>query len=218
MYSENQRNINLQNQSKQSTLNVKENLNRGTHYLTDNPKYYEVQRTNTFMFYVAFPKGYFNDDTILAAQNTYARDNASEVLRVSVDSSFVPHFSTQPISLKRGNNTMKFAGTPEFSNGQLKFTDFTGAGTKDVLMAWQRKVYNQTTEKVGLASDYKLLGYLTEYTPDYQVVRTWKLNGCWISNLSESGFDHANAERNVIDCTIEYDWAEIDVSDLPFVD
>jgi hypothetical protein len=85
-------------------------------------------------------------------------------------------------------------------------------------MAWQRKVYNSKTEKVGLASDYKLLGYLTEYTPDYQVVRTWKLIGCWISSLSEDGYSHDNSDKNSITCTIEYDWAEVDVTDLPFVD
>ena len=218
MYNEDMRNINLQNTAKTSTLNTKERLERGTHYLSQTPTHYEIQRSNTFMFYVAFPTDYFANDEILSAQNTYARDNAAEVFRISVDSSFVPHFTSTAIELKRGNNTMKFAGTPTFSNGQVKFTDFIGAGTKDLLMAWQRKVYNSKTEKVGLASDYKLLGYLTEYTPDYQVVRTWKLIGCWISNLNEAGYSHDNSEKNTIDCTIEYDWAEVDVTDLPFVD
>ena len=214
MYSNEQKTINLQNKPQSSTLATPDVLNRGTHYLTDNPKYYEIQRSNTFMFYVAFPKGYFDNDEILAAQNTYARDNAQEVFRISVDSSFVPHFTTNAIELKRGNNTMKFAGNPTFSNGQIKFTDFIGAGTKAVLEAWQRKVYDENTEKVGLASDYKLLGYLTEYTPDYQVVRTWKLIGCWISGLNEEDYTHDNAEKHSITATIEYDWAHIDISSL----
>lgn len=206
--------IYLQNQEKTSTLNDASALNRGTHYLADNPKHYEIQRSNTFMFYVPFPEGYFAQDETLSAQSSYARDNASEVLRISVNSAFVPHFTTNAIEVRRGNNVMKFAGTPTFSNGTLKINDFIGAGTKDLLMAWQRKVYNIDTEKVGLASDYKLDGSLVEYTPDYQVVRTWKLCGCWISGLSEDEYTHDNADKHSINCTIEYDKAFVDVKDL----
>lgn len=206
--------INLQNQDKNSTLSTPSTLNRGTHYLADNPTHYEIQRSNTFMFYVTFPEGYFADDATLAAQSEYARVHASEVLRISVNSAFVPHFTTNAITLKRGNNTMKFAGNPEFGNGTLKIDDFIGAGTKDLVMAWQRKVYNIDTEKVGLASDYKLDASLVEYTPDYQIVRTWKLKGCWISSLSEEDYSHDNADKHGINCTIEYDKAFVDVSDL----
>ena len=219
MYREELRNINLNNTPTKSTLYAPERVEgRGTHYLTDDPTHYEIQRSNTFMFYVPFPAGYFENDSILASSNTYASSHANDVFRISVDSSFVPHFTTNAIELKRGNNTMKFAGTPTFSNGQVKFTDFIGAGTKDLLMAWQRKVYNQETEKVGLASDYKLLGYLTEYTPDFQVVRTWKLIGCWISALSEDDYSHDSSDKHSITCTIEYDWATVDTSSLDFVD
>ncbi len=215
-----QKNIQLRNGLQSSTLSTKENGlvgGRGTKYLALNPTHYEIQRGNTFMFQVHFPDKYFDDDPIFKAQQSYASatsSQASDVFRISVSSAFVPHFTTNAIELKRGNNTMKFAGVPTFSNGQIKFDDFIGAGTKDLLMAWQRKVYNHTTEKVGLASDYKLLGYLYEYTPDYQVVRIWKLSGCWISALSEDDYSHDNSDKHSINCTIEYDWAEIDISDL----
>lgn len=206
--------IYLHNKERESTLDAKSDLNRGTIYLADNPAHYEIQRGNTFMFHIKFPDGYFANDTILSAQNQYARDNASEVLRISVNGAFVPHFTTNAITLKRGNNAMKFAGVPEFSNGQIKLDDFIGAGTKDVLMAWQRKVYNVETEKVGLASDYKLNARLIEYTPDYQVVRTWILYGCWISSIREDDYSHDSTDKRNIDCTIEYDRAKIDISDL----
>ena len=140
--------------------------------------------------------------------------NTSDIIRVSVDSSFVPHFKTSPIELKRGNNTMKFAGVPTFDAGTIKFTDFIGAGTKDILMAWQRKVYDVNTEKVGLASDYKHEAFLVELTPDNQTVRTWKLVGCWISGLSEDDYSHDSNDRHTITCTIEYDKAFVDTSDL----
>lgn len=209
--------INLNNKDTASTIAVKKEKNlSGTYYLANNPKYYEIQRSNNFMFYVNFEAGFISNDQKLKESNSYAANttNTSDIFRVSVDSSFVPHFSTQPITLKRGNNEMKFAGTPTFSNGQIKFTDFIGAGTKDILMAWQRKVYNVETEKVGLASDYKHDAFLVELTPDFQTVRTWKLIGCWPSALSEEDFTHDNAEKHSITCTIEYDKAFIDTTDL----
>ena len=207
--------IYLNNKDTQSTIHTNDGA-YGTYYLANNPKQYEVQRSNNFMFYINFEPGFLSNDVTLNELNSYAANttNTSDIVRISVDSSFVPHFSTNAIELKRGNNTMKFAGVPSFSNGQIKFTDFIGAGTKDILMAWQRKVYDVKTEKVGLASDYKHSAFLVELTPDYQTVRTWKLEGCWISAISEDDYSHDNNDRHTITCTIEYDKAYVDTSDL----
>lgn len=188
----------------------------GTYYLANNPKHYEIQRNNNFMFYINFEAGFLSDDIKLKELNSHAANptNTSDIVRISVDSSFVPHFKNSPIELKRGNNTMKFAGVPTFDAGQIKFTDFIGAGTKDILMAWQRKVYDVNTEKVGLAADYKHDAFLIELTPDYQVVRTWKLCGCWISALSEDDYSHDSNDRHTITCSIEYDKAFVDTTDI----
>lgn len=200
--------INLQNVDKASTLH-RAGDKLGTYYLTDNPKYYEIQRSNNFVFYVNGLSKQFN-----IANNTYAAENADDVIKISVNKATVPHFTQTAIQVKRGNNTMKFAGTPEFGSGSIDLNDYIGAGTKDVLLAWQNKSYDVRTEKVGLASDYKKDAYLLEYTPDYQLVRTWKLMGCWISALSEGDYSHDSAEKHTITATIEYDKAWIDISDI----
>jgi len=81
---------------------------------------------------------------------------------------------------------------------------------KLALMSWQNLSYNVQTEKIGLASDYKLDCYLREYTPDYIKVREWRLRGCWISGISEGTFDASSSDNlNQITATIEYDRAEI---------
>lgn len=198
----------LQNAEKQSTIHQAGDK-LGTYYLTDNPTHYEIQRTNNFVFYINGLSGSLN-----IPQNSYAAANAEDVIRVSVSKASVPHFKQSPIAVKRGNNTMKFAGAPEFDSGSLTLNDFIGAGTKDVLLAWQSKAYDVRTEKVGLASDYKRDAYLLEYTPDYQLVRTWKLMGCWISGLSEDPYSHDSADKHTIEATIEYDKAWIDISDI----
>lgn len=200
--------INLQNVDRPSTLHEAGDR-LGTYYLTDNPKYYEIQRSNNFVFYVSGLSKAFN-----IANNKYAQDNADDVIKISVNKSTVPHFTQSAIQVKRGNNTMKFAGAPEFGSGSIDLNDYIGAGTKDVLLAWQNKSYDVRTEKVGLASDYKKDAYLLEYTPDYQLVRTWKLMGCWISGLSEGEYSHDSADKHTITATIEYDKAWIDISDV----
>lgn len=200
--------IRLQNVDKVSTLD-QPGSKLGTYYMTDNPKLYEIQRNNNFSFYISGLAG-----SLSIVNNKYAQENADDVLKLSVSSSSVPHFSVNPIEVKRGNNSMKFAGVPTFKEGTIKFDDWIGAGTKDVLLAWQRKVYNVETEKVGLASDYKRDAYLLEYTPDYQLVRTWRLRGCWISGLDESEFDHESNEKHSLTATIQYDKAYIDTTDI----
>lgn len=200
--------INLQNVDRPSTLHEAGDK-LGTYYLTDNPKYYEIQRSNNFVFYVS---GLSKKLSI--ANNKYAQENADDIIKISVNKATVPHFTQSAIQVKRGNNTMKFAGAPEFGSGSIDLNDYIGAGTKDVLLAWQNKSYDVRTEKVGLASDYKKDAYLLEYTPDYQLVRTWKLMGCWISGLSEGEYSHDSADKHTISATIEYDKAWIDISDV----
>ena len=207
--------IYLNNKETETTIHNQDGA-YGTYYLANNPKHYEIQRNNNFTFYVDFSDDFLKQDDVLQTINRVAADktNTSQILMVSVSSAFIPHFATNAIELKRGNNTMKFAGVPTFSIGTIQFDDFIGAGTKDILMAWQRKVYDVRTEKVGLASDYKHDAFLIERTPDYQVVRTWRLYGCWISALSEDDYSHDNNDKHNIKCTIEYDKASIDISDI----
>lgn len=206
-----QKGIYINNALKSSTVNKQDdNAFKGTWNLANNPQQYEIQRTNNFEFYI---EG-LSTSLPTIVQNTTAQKNAEDVIRISCSKGFVPHFTQNVIEVKRGNNTMKFAGTPTWQAGQIELNDYIGLGTKEVLMAWQRLSYDYSTEKVGLASDYKKDGYLLEYTPDYQLVRTWKLCGCWISGLSEGEFNHESAEKHTIQCTIEYDRAFIDTSDI----
>lgn len=209
-YNDTQKFIHLKNKDVASAVDASgDGKLTGTYYLTDDPKHYEIQRSNNFMFYVSGLSNAFN-----IVSNKYAQTNADDVIKVSVTRSSVPHFTQSVISVKRGNNTMKFAGTPEFGSGQIELNDWIGAGTKEVLYAWQQKAYNVHTEKVGLASDYKKDAYLLEYTPDGQLIRTWKLMGCWISGLSEGEFNSESNDKHTISATIEYDKAWIDTSDI----
>lgn len=205
--------IRINGTDRQSTINQPSSTPIGTYHLADNTNLYEIQRTNNFEFIVTDIDG-IRKAGMIGGERNGTIGNAQEIIRMSVVTSSIPHFSQQPIEVKRGNSTMKFAGVPQFKSGTIKVNDFIGAATKEVLMAWQNLSYNVVTEKVGLASDYKKDCYLVEYTPDYQKVRQWKMHGCWISELSEDDYNNESNDKKQITCTFEYDRAELDTSDV----
>lgn len=184
----------------------------GAYHLADNPTLYEIQRNNNFEFIVT------NIDNILRAgadeDDTDAYiSNASQTLRFSVVSVSLPTFSQAPIEIRRGNSVMKAAGAPTFNDGSLVVNDYIGADTKSALMAWQNLSYNVKTEKVGSMANYKKTCYLNEYTPDYKLVRTWKLMGCWVSGITQDQFNMDSGDKKTISATITFDKAFMELPD-----
>ena len=187
----------------------------GTYHLADNPRHFEVQRNNTFEFVVTDIDGIMRAGAVGTESNAHI-NNAQEMLRLSVVKTSIPHFTQEVIEIKRGNSTLKYAGTPSFEAGSLDFNDFIGADVKSILMAWQNLSYNVDTEKVGSidATNYKKDCYLIEYTPDFRKVRTWRLYGCWISGLSEGEYSYEDSGKHQVSATIQYDRAKIDLSEV----
>ena len=180
----------------------------GTYHLADNPQLYEPARSNNFEFIVTDIDDliYAGVDRDTATEKDHIK-NGQEVLRVSVLSSSVPHFTLSKIEVKRGNNTVKFAGVPTFDDGQLVVNDYMGARTKSVLLAWQALAYDVRTEKVSRATAYKKDCTLVEMSPDDEVLRTWTLKGCWVSALSEDAFSGETNDKRTVTATIVYDRA-----------
>lgn len=187
----------------------------GTYHLSDTPELYEPSRNNAFEFILNAEL-----NTLIAAgvnpeiaTTTDELPNAQERIKLSVAEASVPHFSLDVIEIRRGNSTMKFAGTPTFDEGTVKCNDYVGARTKDILLAWQALAYDVSTDVVKLASNYKYDCELLEYAPDYsKVIRKWTLVNCWVRGLSEGSFSHDSPDKRSIDVTIVYDRA---IPELP---
>lgn len=192
-----------------STLHTNDSYDKGAYYLAQNPEIYEPQRSNCFKFVVDMTGITVDDFGVTVPAN-----DLSKTLELAVKSSSVPQFSVPKISISRGNSQMHFAGKPEFKDGQITVHDYIGAHTKEILLAWQRQAFNVHTQKVGLAKDYKRTATLYELTPDFQIVRTWKLFGCWISEISDPNYDTESADPRTMDCTIVYDFAYPEVPDV----
>lgn len=182
------------------------------YHLADNPNLFEPQRSNNFDFIVTDIDNIVRSDAKDTDTNRTI-PNAQNLLHFSVVSSSLPMFTQSVISVNYGNSIMKAAGKPTFSDGTLVVNDFIGADTKSVLMAWQNLSYNVRTDKVGRMADYKKNCYLQEYTPDWQLVRTWRLIGCWVSGLSEDQFSNDSDDKKTISATITFDKAYMELPD-----
>ena len=146
------------------------------------------------------------------AENADYITNGQEIIRISVHETSIPHFELATLSIRKGNSVVKYAGVPTFNEGTLICTDLIGAQSKAVLEAWQNLAYNVVTDKGGRAytadgRGYKREATLLEYTADHVRVRSWKLIGCWISNITEDNYNAENDDIRRVTCTIQYDRA-----------
>ena len=181
-------------------------------HISTNLANYEAARTGFFSLIV------HDIDNIVRATYSGERDaatandkipKAQEVLKLNVVKAPVPHFDITPLKYKRGNDTVTFAGTPEYQTGNIVVDDVVGLDTKAILMAWQALAYNVYTRKGGRMKDYKKNCTLIEYTQDFEQVRSWTIYGCWISSITEGEFDKENDGKRQITAKLEYDRAEM---------
>lgn len=145
--------------------------------------------------------------------------NGQEIIRLTVHETTIPHFQLGTLSIRRGNSVVKYAGVPTFEAGSLVCTDMIGAQSKAILEAWQNLAYNVLTDKGGRAyttdgRGYKRNATLIEYTSDHVRVRSWKLIGCWISNITEENYNMETDDIRRVTCTLEYDRAVPEVENV----
>ena len=183
----------------------------GTYYLSDNANIYEIQRRNNFEFVVPFDlplKRAGLLDTDVEANDFI--EEPEHVIKIACSAVDIPTFTQSPITVRRGNTAIKYAGVPDFGSGTVTLNDYIGADVVGVMTAWQNLAYNIGTEKVGLVKDYKRDCKLLQYSPDYQLVRTWVLQGCWISALNFGSMNSESNEKVSISATIQYDRYKIE--------
>lgn len=197
----------------------------GTYHISSDIQNYESARSNFFTLLIE------DLDDLLYPEFSYTGENADnqyvtrrggrsgqEIIKLSVNKMFVPHFSLGQIEVRRGNSTVKFTDVPTWDSGTIELQDFVGLQTKNVLMAWQALAYDVVSDTQGRAGDwtdqdgvfhkgYKRDCTLVEYTPDFQQIRYWKLIGCWISNITENPFEVDGTGARTISCTLQYDRA-----------
>lgn len=176
-------------------------LQLGAYHMIDRNEW-EPQRTNNFE--IQFP-GLGNLTSI--DQGIALPGNATDLLTLSVKSVSYPSTQINKLQVFYGNNSINFAGKPEYTDVEIVVNDFIGIQTERIIMAWSKKVYDPKNETIGWASDYKRDGYLMEYSPDGTVVRRTQLRGCFPGTVSPGGFDNTGNDIREISVTFYCDVA-----------
>lgn len=185
-------------------------------HISTNLANYEAARSGFFSLIVDdidnIVKASFAGSNVNDAAPSDKIAQAQEILKLNVIKAPVPHFSLNALEYRRGNDVVKFAGVPTFKDGSIVVDDVVGMDTKSILMAWQGLAYNVHTRKGGRMKDYKKTCTLCEYTQDFELIRSWTLYGCWVSDISEGDFDkESNGDKRQITAKIEYDRAEMNL-------
>ena len=191
-----------------------ESLN--TRHISSNLRNYEAARSGFFTLTVDLGNlvsPSYTGETEDASTTDRLEDSQNR-LRLNVTKAFVPHFSLGTDNYRRGNDVVNFATVPTWSNGTIEVDDVVGLDTKSILMAWLYLAYNPHTRKGGRMADYKKTATLCEYTQDYQLIRTWTLEGCFITQLQEDNFDKENDGKRKITATIVFDRATVEVPEI----
>ena len=191
-----------------------ESLN--TRHISSNLRNYEAARSGFFSLIVDdidnLLSPSYTGEADAAADSDYLVDSQNR-LRLNVTKAFVPQFQVGTASYRRGNDVVNFATTPSWQSGTIEVDDVVGLDTKSILMSWLYLAYNPHTRKGGRMADYKKTCTLCEYTQDYELVRTWTLEGCFISQLNEEPFDKENDGKRKITATIVFDRATVNLPD-----
>lgn len=185
-----------------------------TTHITSNINQYEAARSNFFVFQVA-PDQLNNlvhpdFDTSTGEPNSadlYNGQLVSDYLRLNVVKANVPNFKlSSPIVYTRGNDVVKMAGKPEFSDGEIVVDDVVGLHIKDMLYSWLYLAYDPHTRKTGRMADYKKTATLLEYTADYKLIRYWILDGCFVTGIDEAAFDReGDPDKRQLTVAISFD-------------
>lgn len=173
----------------------------GAYWMVDQ-RDWEPQRTNNFT--IEFPN--------LGALTTIDQElplpgNATDLLSLSVKSTTYPTTTINKLQVFYGNNSINFAGKPEYGDVEIVVNDFIGIQTERILMAWSKKVYDPKRETIGWAADYKRDGYLIESSPDGTVLRRTQLRGCFPGTVSPGAFDYTGNDIREISVTFYCDVA-----------
>ena len=184
--------------------------------ISENLSSYEAARSGFFILVVDGLDDLLKPNYRGEAENAEDSDKikkAQETLKLSVTKCPVPHFEIATNEYRRGNDVVKFAGVPTWNGGTITVADYVGLDTKALLMSWLYKAYNPHTRKGGRMKDYKKTATLCEYTQDYELIRTWTIEGMFITKITEDDFDKENDGPRKLNVEFVFDRATVDLPD-----
>ena len=186
-------------------LNTSEIVDKylGVSYMLNHKADFEPGRSSDFILKIKFTRDLYSMD----GEKVATAEEASEALALSLRDYAGPEMSIEKLSIKTGNGTMNYAGTPSISDSSISFTDYIGLKTEYILLAWYAMAHNVQNDKIGFKEYYSQDGILYKWAPNGTRQISWKLRGCWINSYSLGQFNRQNPEERQFSTTIVYDKA-----------
>lgn len=105
------------------------------------------------------------------------------------------------------NEKRKFAGLPTFDDLSVIYKDYVDKNTANILLKWDRLVYNPKTGRMGLKAEYAKDGWAELFAPNGEFIRRYDLIGCWPSGIDPGDIDLAGEDTLNITLTLTIDKA-----------
>lgn len=166
-----------------------------------NDSNYEIQRTNNYEVQIEGLEGILDMLGNPIPQN----NKAGDIITLSTASFEAPSITIDPIIIPYGNGKVKYAQVGNYGDASITLNDYIGFNTEKILGAWFSLAYNPVQEVVGYAVDYKKTGYLLEFDSKYNQVRSWKLEGCWLSTFQLGQYSAEGGNVRQMTATLVYD-------------
>lgn len=137
---------------------------------------FEPQRVNNFAVqFDGLPSPADRDDIIM-----------------SLVSAFIPVVGNEDIPLPYGNEVVYVAGRAIPEGGQLVVRDFVDRTIAAGFLAWRNKVYDPSSGRIGLSSDYKKTAHVLLFGPNSrddapESQRQWDVYGIWPTRVNFAG-------------------------------
>ena len=173
----------------------------GTTYILNHKADFEPGRSSDFIFKVKFTRDLYDMNGKFVAY----KDDATEALALSLRDYAGPQLSVDPISIKTGNGTVHYAGSPNVGTSAITFNDYIGMLTEQILLAWYSMAHNITNDKIGFKEYYAQDGILYKWAPNGTRQISWKLWGCWINEYNQGQFSRYQPDQRLFSTTIYYD-------------
>lgn len=176
-----------------------DNYSRDAYHLSiAGKRNYQPLRENNFELVIDFSntlgmKGFAQED--------------SDNIKVGVISCNAPHFRLNEVGVRRFNSQVYYAGTPEFSSDTIRINDFYGKSGKSGVMRWLACAYDVDNDAINDADNYMATATLTELKPNGDIVRTWRLENCWIQSIQDDTFNAESNSKKTFSATMRYDRA-----------
>lgn len=126
-------------------------------------------------------------------------------LELIMQRAFLPKVTLNPIELRHGNEALKFAGAASWEGGQITILDTLSKKELNILLDWFNDTYDTETGTLGLAEEYKKTATIYEYAADGRYVRSWPIEGAWISSVDLGTLDATSDALKEISFVIQID-------------